>query len=541
MNIFGRTTALAAAITLGACLAGGCGDQTAKRSADTSLPAELGPTIGSLVRVAIPQAVPVEGYGLVVGLKGTGSAECPPRVRTYLERYILRQLPANQKFDVDSFIASLDTAVVLVEGTMPEMASKGEYFDVKVTALPGTQTLSLAGGSLLETELKVTGQFNVTTRPAADVKGPILVDKIGDSDPDRRTGYILAGGKVLVGSNIEMRLDKPNFRLTNAIRNRINGRFGNDVARAPVPGQIELAVPAKYAEHKQRFVAMVRATFLTQEPALVEQRITALAERLASSPDKYASEVALEAIGNQCLGKLGVLLQSPDELVRLHAARCMLNLGSDAGLTALRQIAADPRSARRLEALEAIVFGAKRSDAAAISRRLLRDEDFGVRLAAYENLRKLDDIAIAQEYVGGSFYMERVAQTDYKVIYASRSGQPRIVLFGTPIYCHAGIFLQSADNDITLNAAEGQQYVTIIRKHPKRPGVIMQVKSTLEVGDIIRTLCDEPVQEGQKERGGLGASYADAIAILKQMCDKGAVEAQFRAGDLPKIGLNVKK
>jgi hypothetical protein len=28
---------------------------------------------------------------------------------------------------------------------------------------------------------------------------------------------------------------------------------------------------------------------------------------------------------------------------------------------------------------------------------------------------------------------------------------------------------------------------------------------------------------------------------LKRMCDKGAVQAQFRAGNLPEIDLNIKK
>ncbi len=538
MNSFGRITAFTAVITTLAVCLGGCGGR--KRSA-TSFDPKLGPTIGSLVRFRIPEPLELKGYGLVVGLKGTGSAECPSQVRTYLERYILRQLPSSEKFDVDSFIASLDTAVVLVEGITPEIPSRGEYFDVKITALPGTQTVSLDGGILLETELKAGEQFNVTIRPVADVKGPILVDKIGDSGLDKRTGYILAGGKVFVDSKIEMQLARADFRITNVIRNRINGRFGNDVARAPMQGRIELAIPAKYGTDKRRFIALVGSMFLTEEPELVEQRITSLTEKLASSPDKYEAEVALEAIGNQCQAKLGPLLTSSDESVQLHAARCMLYLGSDAGLATLRQIVADSRSNLRLEALDAIVFGARRNDAAATARRLLRDDNFSIRLQAYEHLRELDDIAIAQEYVGDNFYLERVAQTSHKDIFASRSGQPRFVLFGTPLYCKSDVFVESPDGDITLNSAAGQQYVTIIRKHPKRPGVIMQVKSTFEVGDIIRILCDTPVQEGEKERGGLGVAYADAIALLKIMCDKGAIEARFHTGELPKIGLNIKK
>ena len=110
------------------------------------------------------------------------------------------------------------------------------------------------------------------------------------------------------------------------------------------------------------------------------------------------------------------------------------------------------------------------------------------------------------------------------------------MLFGAPLYCRDNIFIQSADGSIIINAPAGQKYVSLIRKHPKRPDVVMRLKSSFELSDIIRTLCDEPIKKDHQDRPGLGVSYADMIALLKQMCQKGAVEAQFRAGPLPKLG-----
>jgi hypothetical protein len=443
--------------------------------------------------------------------------------------------------DVGKYINRPDTAVVFVEGMMPAIASTGQYFDVVVTALPSTQTTSLEDGWLFETELRIAGSFGVTTRVLADVKGPIFINRIGSSGIDKRAGYILAGGKALEEYKVNLALNRPDFRLANNIRDRLNERFGPDVAGAPSSGQIELAVPARYNDRKQRFVALVGAMYLTRGPEIKSNRIAVFVRMLADSEDKYASEIALEAIGNECLDEISVLLTSPDERVRLHAARCMLNLGSDAGLMTLRRIAMDANSAYRLVALEAIAAAASRDDAAAISRMLLRDDDFGVRLAAYEQLRKLDDVAVAGEQIARRFYLERITQTEKKAIYASRSGQPRIVLFGAPISCHGNIFVGSDDGEITINAPTDAEYVTIIRKHPKRPSVITQLKSSFEVGDIVKALCEDPVKEGEQGRGGLGVSYADAIVLLKQMCDKGAVRAEFRAGPLPNFGLIVKK
>jgi len=219
----------------------------------------------------------------------------------------------------------------------------------------------------------------------------------------------------------------------------------------------------------------------------------------------------------------------------------MLNLGSDEGLVVLRQIALDKESSFRIEALESITLGAKRNDAGSLLRKLLRDDDFKVRLAAYEQLRQLDDVAITQGFVGRSFYLEQIAQTDIQTIFVSRSGQPRIVLLGAPITCSGDIFVQSEKGDIIINAPTGQKYVNIIRKHPKRPDVIAQQKCSFEISDIIRTLCDEPIQEDEKRHGGLGVSYSEAAALLKRMCDMGVVKAEFHAGPMPKIGLNIKK
>jgi hypothetical protein len=65
---------------------------------------------------------------------------------------------------------------------------------------------------------------------------------------------------------------------------------------------------------------------------------------------------------------------------------------------------------------------------------------------------------------------------------------------------------------------------------------VVQLKSSFELSDIIKTLCDKPPKKGRPGKGGLGVPYADVIALLKLMSDKGAVKAEFWAGVLPKIG-----
>jgi hypothetical protein len=106
------------------------------------------------------------------------------------------------------------------------------------------------------------------------------------------------------------------------------------------------------------------------------------------------------------------------------------------------------------------------------------------------------------------------------------------------MYCKENLFIESEDGKITLNAPEGQKYVSIIRKHPTRPNVLVKLKSSFELGDIIATLCEESVKISPQNQSGLNISYGEMIFLLKQMVEKGAIKdenVQFKAGPMPEI------
>jgi len=534
-NIFFYVTGmLAASLVLAGCEGSGAGAGLAE-------PAEqLGEMIGDVVEVFSYDTIPVEGYALVGGLDGTGSAECPPGIRQYLEKYIMRSLPQH-KADVEKIISSPDTAVVYVRGLMPTSGIKNNYFDVRVDSLAATQTTSLEGGWLYGSELKPIGAFAVSTKILANAEGPVFIDTIDSADVDKRSGFVLGGARPLEDYKITLALQRPDYRMANLIRNRLNSRYGYGTAYAVSEAVVELKLPDKYRGQRERFIRLVEATYLQESAALQQGRILTAVRTLAAGADKDESEIALEAIGKASLEKLGALLGSSKEEVRFRAARSMLNIGSDAGLDALREMAFDVTSPYRLQAIDAIGTSASYNDATAILRRLLLDDTFDIRLRAYEHLRNLDDISIAQELIAGDFYLEQIAYGSKKGIFVSRSGQPRIVLFGAPIYCRDEVFVESSDGDVTINSTSGQTGVSIIRRHPKRANVVIRLESTSEMSDIIRTLSAEPVGKSEGHRAGLGISYADVIAIIKRMVEIGAVDAQFRAGPLPKIELNIKR
>ncbi len=521
--------------------AGGCQKgQRAKAGSTLTPPAELGITIGSLADVVKPEPVAVEGFGLVGGLAGTGSAYCPPEIRAYLRQYIATQLP-NDRVNVDELLNSKNTAVVMLEAMIPATPSKGEHFDVRVALLPGSDATSIQGGWLYKAELVVRGTFGARTRPLATVEGPVFINSIGATDTDSRSGYILGGGRTLYEYTAMLRLRNPNFRAASVVRNRLSERYGPAIAQAVSPRDIEVRIPAAYRGRKPRFVAMIPATFVEVSNGLTTARIRTYVDRLAGSGEKENSEVILEAIGRESTAGLSALLNASDAEVRLRAGRCMLGLGDGRGLAPLRDMVFDTKSPYRLEALEAIMVSARRDDAAAIGRRLLRDEDVQMVLAAYNQLREMGDAAVTRDIIGRSFLLEQVVQSSHKAIFVSRSGDPRVVLLGAPLRCRDNLFVETPDRVVTVDARAGQGYVSVIRQHPTRPGVIGPIRSSPDVGDLVRTLGSEAVAGPSGELLGAGVPYPQVIALLEQLSAKDAVAAAFWAGPLPKIDLPVKK
>ena len=496
-------------------------------------------TVGSLVEIVAFRPISVKGIGLVMLPSETGSAECPPDVREYLTQYILTRTPSKTPLNATELINSKKTAVVLVEGQIPAGALLGDIFDAKVRSLPNTQTISLSGGRLYTTDmhLVIPSMPNIgASKTMAVTAGAVFIDKISDAGADLNTGYILAGGKVTQSQKIKLILSEPSYKMVGLIRNRINERFGSDIANAVSDRIIYLSVPDAVMLQKEKFLNLVKALYLAPNALSQGQQIDKDIENLRLQADKRPAEISLEAIGKSSLGKLEKLLSSSEAGVRLSAARCMLNIGGgNRELKVLRKIAQDKDSAYRIEAIDAVGTAAKRKDVVALMSRLIHNDDFEIRFAAYKYLREFDNIVISRTIIAKDFYIEEVYQTTKNVIFASRNSTPRIVLFGSPIYCQKDVFIESDDGRIIINAREDDKYMSVMRKDLDTGDLIGPLKCRYEVGDLVRTLGAPLVvaEEQKKQRPGLEIPYSDIIVLLKKMCQKGAIEADLITSNLP--------
>jgi len=475
--------------------------------------------------------LPLEGYGLVGGLPGTGSAECPPAVREYLQRFVRSQVSGGPSVDIDALLNGLQAAVVYLEAVVPPASLKGDRFDVKVTAMSQADATSLDGGWLFTGELSLKGRVGTTVQSLAAADGPVYIDKLSSGPLDTKVGHVLGGGRLLDQPQILVVLAKEDFRMASAVRNLINSRFGRDTARALSSSEIALRVPAAYRHQRSRFFSVIQALYLDLDPEGVQDRVTALAGRLASADDTTSCEVALEAIGPASLTKLGVLLQSGDERIRLAAARCMANLGSQRGVQALSAIARESGSPMRAQAVQALGAAGGAPGAVSALGRLLVDPDLEAAMTAYEGLVAIDPAAVSGIRIGGGATLDEIPDAPTRGVVASRSGGRRVALFG-PVTCQSGRLLESSDGTVTLDSRADDGSVLVTRIHPVRRSVIGQVRCPLRLGGLIRALCGEGAA-GQDVQGGLRVSYSDLLSLLKQACDSGFVDANFWAGPLP--------
>jgi flagellar basal body P-ring protein FlgI len=509
----------------------GCGNPH-KGPAATEVNTEEGVQIGDLAD--LPELVPaqVEGYGIVAGLGQNGSAECPVDVLEYLKRYTRIMMP-DIKGNPEDFIRSLDTAVVKVTGEIKPGTVKGGRFDVAVKPIQGSQTRSLAGGQLYTMEMRPPGKALGGGEVLANAGGPIFIDPIAPVR-DNRSGYVLSGGAAEQDYPLLLRLKKADYRMVAALRNRVIQRFGPETATAQNEDILTLMPPQKFAGRQREFVTLVKALYIIESDELNKRRIEILTKRLEDGQDIPRTEAALIGIGRLAAPEVGKLTASSNEEVRLHAAKIMLSYREYRALEPLRAILYDTKSKFRMDALRAISEWAPDEQTGGILSRLVNDEDMPLRLAAEDELLRCHSPLVERMNVGGKFFLELVTCKGPSLIYVTRSGAPRIIIFGRDMAVNGDVFITAADGSLTITSEITSNMVTIIRSRRAETGVVGRpLESSRLVADVVRTMSSSPELEGEKVKlTGLNIAYSDTLEAVKTLCDKGCIKATFVAGPM---------
>ena len=209
--------------------------------------------VKDLTSVAGVRANQLIGYGLVVGLGGTGDRDkisfTAQSLKTVLNRLgVDVEGPRSSYHQYQQGVASLaydktkldNVASVLVTATLPPFAKPGQTIDVNVAAI-GLAS-SLRGGSLILTELRGTdGQIYALAQGGMTVSGVEVSAEGSEITIGVPTAGRIPGGAIIErevvtpfdqSEFIVLNASQADFTTTSAIAEAINENFGEGVARS---------------------------------------------------------------------------------------------------------------------------------------------------------------------------------------------------------------------------------------------------------------------------------------------------------------------
>ena len=217
------------------------------------------------------------GYGLVVGLNGTGdqTTQTPFTVQSIVN--MLTQFGIT--IPPGTSLQLKNVAAVTIHAELPPFAKPGQTIDVTVASIGNAK--SLRGGSLLMAPLR-GADGNVY----AIAQGNLIVGGFGASGDDGSsvTVNIPSAGRIPNGATVErgvpsdfltqeavvLNLHTPDFTTSNRLARQINDTMGEGTAESVDAVSVAVRAPADYRQ-RTAFVSMLEN--LEVEPGAVSAKV----------------------------------------------------------------------------------------------------------------------------------------------------------------------------------------------------------------------------------------------------------------------------
>ena len=529
-------------------------------------------TIWEKVDVGNTEPFQVSGYGLVVNLDNSGDSTAP----TAVTQYMIKQMYAHgygsklsagwEKQSPERVLNDKRVAIVQVVGLLPPGIRADQSFDVVVQALPNpNQTSSLAGGELYLADLKINGAdpsdpFS-KINDYAQAKGFIFVNPAYalSKDPrasagvrqSLRNGTIMDGGMARYDRPLRLRLRQPETRIARFIEQRIIGRFqfqDAKVAKAQNEGEVELYVPVSYRGDWVHFSKLATHLYLDSTPEVAAHKARMLVEE-AHKPDAWLEDISYcwEGIGPPAMPFLSPLLIDPKPEVAFAAARAAASIGDPTGAAnvALLEMARTPDHPFQLNAIEALGGLNPSASVNQMLHELLDSDKALVRIEAYKVLARNRDPYIASRVIteradNQKFILDIVRSDAPPIIYASRTGMPRIAIIGTMPQVLTPVMFSAMDERLTISSREVGDDVTIFFRTPaaansdgspqaQRLPDPVKMESSPNVSEIVARLggiCND----GEKP---LNFTYSEIVAILQRLHEQKKLVARHNGQYVP--------
>lgn len=191
------------------------------------------------------------GYGLVVGLNGTGDGLNGAIFTRESLIGMLERLGVNAR---DNSLNTANVAAVMVTAVLPPFARQGTRIDVNVSALGDAS--SLLGGTLLVTPLVgADGEIYAVAQGTVAVGGFAVQGQAETIIKGVPTSARIANGAIVEKEipfnladmrRMKITLRNPDFTTARRISRAINAFVGLPATEVLDPGTVQLAMPAEY-------------------------------------------------------------------------------------------------------------------------------------------------------------------------------------------------------------------------------------------------------------------------------------------------------
>lgn len=209
------------------------------------------------------------GYGLVVGLDGTGDGKkaifTVQSMASMLEKMGITVDPRNIKVD--------NVAAVMITADLPAFASVGSRIDVLVSSIGDAENLQ--GGTLLFTPLRAAdGKIYAIAQGPISTGGFSAGGAGGKVQKNFPTVGRVVGGALIereIPSNfgqkkiLNLTLHSPDFTTASRVAKAINAALDNQLALTPDPGTIRVKVPEKYLGNTVSLITLIEGLTVTPD------------------------------------------------------------------------------------------------------------------------------------------------------------------------------------------------------------------------------------------------------------------------------------
>ena len=493
------------------------------------------------------EPVAVEGYGLVVGLDGTGCTTMPPDLRAHMSADMTRRGigPSGSQGSApppERMLNDPRTAVVIVRGTLPpgsnarQKRTPGTQFDLEVIIDPRTDATSLLGGRLYTCDLRPASGSGLppTGSRQADAlgegKGPLFVNPFALRGSDGRElidltrARIIGGGEATKRVPLRLRLASPSHARARMIASAVNARFPqdpgmrDDVARGESDEMISIAVPPRWSQDTTTFAQLLRHTTIQQAR---QEASAALVAREVQRNPRMALDAAWRwrAMGPKALATTRGLYDAPERRVREAALKAGAWLDDPLVLPHLEVFAQseDPESRRLSAVLMAELPWDPRLEFALT--KLVDDSELDIRLAAYEALVDLGSSTVRRVRFHPEFEVDLVDSND-PLIYVTQTLIPRVVVFAPQHELARPLFADLTTQNMMAVAEDGDDLVRL-----RYDGKVIGSAPTLLA--LVQSLATP--ENSALGRKGFGLDYAATVGALYGICRNVDRGIPFRA------------